>query len=181
MAQCCRNYISQIKGAHTDSGHLWEVDMTMANRLLKGHDNLTPPKERAIAIDPMMLFHIREHLRKSKTLSKHDKRVLWLLCAFMWNGSFRIGELLSPTEMGFVERQTLLGKRLLMKSGMVEGRPQEFLAVRLLDPKEARDKSRAMVDIEMFPCSGFYNPVEALERFRQRAEFPIDKDLPVFR
>ena len=153
----------------------------MANRLLKGHDNLTPTKERAIAVDPRMLFHLREHIRKSGALSKHDKRVLWLLCSFMWNGSFRIGELLSPTEMGFVEKQTFLGKRLLMKSGMVEGRVQEFLVVRLLDPKEARDKSRAMVDVEMFPCVGFYNPMEALVKFRERALFPINPDLPVFR
>lgn len=153
----------------------------MANRLLKGHDNLTPPKERAISVDPRMLFHLREHIRKSGSMSRHDKRILWLLCTFMWNGSFRIGELLPPTEMGFVERQTLLGKRLIMKSGMVEGRRQEFLVVRLLDPKESRDKSRAMVDVEMFSCPGFHNPLEALERFRERAEFPLDPDLPVFR
>lgn len=157
------------------------ADMTMANKLLKGHDNLTPPKERAIAVDPRMLFHLREHIRKSVTMNRHDQRVLWLLCSFMWNGSFRVGELLSPTEMGFVERQTLLGKRLFLKSGIVEGRVQEFLVVRLLDPKEARDKSRALVDVEMFSCVGFYNPMEALQKFRERSLFPIDPDLPVFR
>ena len=63
----------------------------------------------------------------------------------------------------------------------VEGRRQEFLVVRLLDPKESRDKSRAMVNVEMFSCPGFHNPLEALERFRERAEFPLDPDLPVFR
>lgn len=87
----CRNYVSQIKGAHTDNGLSWDVDLTLANRVLKGHDNLTPAKERSIAVDPRMLFFIREHIRRS-SWSRHNKRVIWLLCAFMWSGSFRIGE-----------------------------------------------------------------------------------------
>ena len=162
-------------------GIMWTVDLTMANRLLKGHDNLTPPKERAIAVDPHMLLHIREVVRKDRVMSKHDKRAIWMLCCFMWNGSFRVGELLSSTEMGFVERQTLLGKRLLKKFGSWKGKKQEFLVVRLLDPKESREKSRALVDVEMFSCESFHNPVEALSKFMERSLFPINPDLPVFR
>ena len=150
-------------------------------RLLKGHDNLTPPKERAIAVNPKMLFFIREHIRVSKALNKHDKRVLWLLCTFMWAGSFRIGELLAPTAKGFVERQTLLGRRLFIKKGLVGGVMREFLVVRLLDPKETRAKGKGQVDIEMFSLEAFYDPVGALVKFRERAVFPIDPDLPVFR
>ena len=43
--------------------------------------------------------------------------------------------------MGFVERQTLLGKRLMVKKGNVGGQVREFLVIRLLDPKEARKKA----------------------------------------
>ena len=150
-------------------------------RLLKGHDNLTPPASRAIAVNPKMLFFIREHIRMSRALNKHDKRILWLLCTFMWAGSFRIGELLAPTATGFVERQTLLGKRLLVKRGMVGGSMREFIVARLLDPKESRSRSKGQVDVEMFSMGGYYDPVEALGKYRERAAFPMDPNLPVFR
>ena len=83
--------------------------------------------------------------------------------------------------MGFVDRQTLLGKRLMVKKGNVGGQAREFLGVRLLDPKEARKKDRAMVDVEMFQVPSFYDPIEALRKFRERSRFALDPDLPVFR
>lgn len=158
--------MSQIKSAHTDNGLIWDVDLTLANKILKGHDNLTPVKERSIAVDPKMLFHIREHIRVSVAWSRHDKRVLWVLCCFMWSGSFKIGDIVSKDAM---------------KKGNVGGQTREFLVVRLLDPKEARKREKALVDVEMFQVPNFYDPISALTKFRERARFALDPDLPVFR
>lgn len=180
-ANTIRNYCSQLKQAHLDGGFQWDVDMSLANRLLRGHDNLTSPSAKKIAVHPGMLFHLREHLRKDKSRCRHDTRILWLLITFMWCGSFRVGELLAPTETGFVENQSFLGKRLLVKRGVVEGVMEEFLSVRLLDPKEARSRSNGGVDVELFSTNTFYDPGVALAKFRERMVFPIAPDLPVFR
>ena len=88
---------------------------------------------------------------------------------------------MAPTALDFVERQTLLGKRLMVKRGNVGGNTMEFPVVRLLHPKESRYKTKALVDIEMFKVDAFYAPVGALEKFRERSRFALDRDLPVFR
>lgn len=69
----------------------------------------------------------------------------------------------------------------MLKKGNVGGRIREFLVVRLLDPKEARKKDRALVDVEMFQVDSFYDPIQALAKFRERARFDLDPNLPVFR
>ena len=127
-----------------------------------------------------MLFHLREHIRKDKTMNKHDARVLWLLITCLWAGSFRIGELLAPTETGFVQNQSFIGHRLLRKRGDIEGKFEDFLVIRLIDPKESRSRN-SFVDVELFSNSTFYDPRSGLSKFMDRMSFPIAGDLPVFR
>ena len=135
---------------------------------------------KKIAVNPFMMFHLREYIRKDKSMNRHDARVLWLLITCLWSGSFRIGELLAPTESGFVQNQSFIGRRLLRKVGDIEGRLEEFLVIRLIDPKESRSRNN-FVDVELFSNSTFNCPGSALTKFMDRMSFPIAGDLPVFR
>lgn len=113
-------------------------------------------------------------------MNRHDTRILWLLITCLWAGSFRIGELLAPTETGFVQNQSFIGLRLLRKKGDIEGKVEEFLVIRLIDPKESRSRNN-FVDVELFSTDTFYDPRSALTKFMDRMDFPIDAELPVFR
>ena len=175
-----RTYLSLIKSQHLHEGWPWSADQLLANKLLKGRENLSEPGKKRIAITVEMLIFMHDKLKHDKGLSDRDKRMVWTLFCFLFSGSFRIGELLAHSEHQFVEQQAFLGKRLLVKRGLVRGKQESFLVVKLINPKERRSGMK-FVEVELFDIKSPYNPVRAFNKLTEKTNFLLSPDLPVFR
>ena len=141
------------------------------------HDKLTGRVGRApITIHLMRV--IRSRLRRSGW-PLWRKRLVWVVAAFAFNGSFRIHELLSRSPTEFDPTSTLLGADVKMGVSMVNRAEVRTVKVHLKAPKETRLKQGISVDL--FPTDSFMCPVVAFAKFVASSPVPVVQGRPVFR
>ena len=181
-ASTVRCYVSQVKKAHKQSNLPWTPDTSIPNALIKGMENTVEAANKRIAVTPAMLNRFWEKIVdfRSNSWSAHDRRTLWALVCFLWAGSFRISELLAPTQSGYVQDETFTWRHLKELRGNVEGVYTRWISVHLVKPKESR-AGREGVNIEMFEVSALWNPVRALDKMKEDYALKPDPNLPVFR
>ena len=181
-ASTTRNYLSQIKKSHVQGGMTWDPDMSIPNSLLRGMNNTEPGRKKRIAVTPKMMLMIWEDLKKKTEWARHDRRVMWMLVCFLWSGSFRVSEMLSPTASGFLEEEAFTWARLSENRGKVGEENIVWLGVKLLKPKEFRE-GRGGVNVELFELgdSMKWCPVRAHRKFLEDCAWTRTKDSPVFR
>lgn len=140
-------------------------------------DKLNGKTGRA-AVTVHLMRVIRSRLRRS-AWPLWKKRLVWLVCAFAFNGSFRVHELLSRRPDEFDPTSTLLGVDVKFGSSMVDGVVVRSAKIHLKAPKEVRLKQGIFVDL--FPTGSFLCPVEALTKYLGDPCSPILEDRPFFR
>ena len=140
-------------------------------------DKLSGKTGRA-AVTVHLLRVIRSRLRRSQW-PMWKKRLVWLVCAFAFNGSFRVHELLSRRPDEFDPTSTLLGRDVKFVSNMVDGGLVRCAKIHLKAPKEVRLKQGIFVDL--FPTNSFLCPAAALAKYLQDPVMPIVDDRPFFR
>ena len=175
-----RNYVSQIKMLHESQGLHWGVKMAIPESILRGLENTKEVGNKRIAVTPGMLRSMKMAVRDSGWCQQ-DRRMFWLLLAFLWSGSFRISELLAPTETGFIGEETACWSRLSTGDSMICGKKIRWVAIKLLNPKEARSGRRNGVNIEMFDVASMWNPVEAMDKLMNCKQVDRSPDMPIFR
>ena len=180
-ASTVRNYVSQVKRGHVMMNLPWNPDTALFNSLMKGLENSSDPGARRIAVTPRMLLAFRRKIKSlKKSWSRHDRRAMWALIAFLWCGSFRSAELLAPTASGFLEEETFTWGRLGDNKAKLEGVKTRWYSVLLRKPKEFR-AGKEGVKIELFDVPAAWNPVQAMDKFREDNVLGEEPGLPVFR
>ena len=174
-------YISNVRTLHRDSRLVMdEGDWDFIKTVIKGHDNLRPKSPGRVAMTPEMMWHLKVKLSKSN-LSIPDRRLIWVVSTAMFQGSFRIGELLSPTTTQFCPDSTLRARDVQDKVCVVGGKRVRMLMFNIRIPKECR--GNGSVDVEVFDLGKecFYSCIQAWEKWRASSKLEMDPDLPVFR
>ena len=182
-ASSVRCYISQVKKSHLTNNLPWTPDTVLPNALLRGMANTDEGGKKRIAITPRMILSMKRRLLKlglEDNWSRHDRRCIWLLITFLWAGSFRVSELLAPSQSSYLTEDTFTWGKLQEHSGNIGGKWTRWATVKLQRPKEMR-AGRDGVNIEMFQVDAPWCPITALDHFRKVYKLDMDSGLPVFR
>ena len=180
-ASTVRNYVSQVKKAHSLNNIPWSLDSTLSNAIIRGLENTTDPTRKRIAITPRMMVMFKTRIYESRrSWPRHDRRALWALITWLWSGSFRCSELVAPTLTGYMGEETFTWKNMGEGAGKIDGVMTRWFTVKLLKPKEHR-AGKAGVNIELFNIPAEWNPVEAMDKFREVNIHEEQAELPVFR
>ena len=152
----------------------------LINQVVKGHGNLTEPSQGRIPMTHDLMFHLKYKLSKSQ-LSLPERRLIWAIATALFQGSFRVGELLSPTKSKFCPDTTLLSSDVKWETAMVSNNTVDLLKFRIKNPKES--KGRKHVDVEVFNLGPgcFYDCVTAFRKWREASTLPLNPNLPLFR
>ena len=184
-AKTVQVYLSGLRMAHLRRGfYNTNLRPDIVGQMVTGfkqrdllHDKLTGRVGRApITIHLMRV--IRSRLRRSGW-PMWKKRLVWLVSAFAFNGSFRIHELLSRSSEEFDPTSTLLGEDVKISSSMVGGVLVRSVRVHLKAPKEAR--LRQGITVDLFPTDSFLCPVVAYLKFLSSSPVSVVPGRPVFR
>ena len=175
-------YVSNVRTLHRD----WQLkmddtDWVFLSQVIKGHDNLRTPYPGRVTITPELLFEFKKRLSKSK-MSVPNRRMIWVVVTALFQGCFRVGELVSPSKTQFCPDSTLRSQDVKITSCRVGGKEVSMLLVSLRRPKEARGK-RQNVEVEIFDLGEncFYSCPRAWKKWRESSQLELVDSLPVFR
>jgi hypothetical protein len=110
-------FVHKLKGLDTKN-----CTGFIPTRLIQGAANLTFYKELTKGSRKVMtisLLRILGHQIALTSLPVIEKQALWTLYVIAFFGSFRLGELLSPSESSFIPAETLLWKDVIFKESSV--------------------------------------------------------------
>ena len=178
-------YLSGLRMVHMTQG----VDIPclrepMVKLILSGKHNWDNMKERLdgkrkrdpITLDIMKFF-------KKKLISiewEKEKKILFhAVSTLLWNGSFRVHELLSKESKSFDPSVTLLWKDLVLDKVELQGKIIGVISVFHKSPKT--DRIGAGQRIEVFETRNFMCPFKALQKYIAINTFGRKPEEPVFR
>ena len=169
-------YMSGIRLAHLKAGFaVPALKPDIIKAVIEGaaqseriKDRLTEKPER-LPVTPATLRLIKHELKKANwTLAR--KRLIWLVSTTAFNGSFRIGELLSSEKNRFDPQTTLLGRDLTVENCKQNEEKFKVLKVWLKCPKELKFGKGIMV--EVFETQNELCPVAAFEKRKKVSKLP---------
>ena len=176
-----QQYVSNVRSMHRDLGLVMdESSWPFLSTVLRGHDNLAVPLPSRIPMTPELMFQLKRKLAVS-SLSLPLKRLIWVVCCVLLQGSLRVGEVLSATTTQFCKDTTLLGSDVTWSRCKVGGKDVSLLVLKLRKPKETRGS--VVVPVELFDLGEgcFYSATQAWGKWRESSSVNIEDDLPVFR
>ena len=174
-------YVSNVRTLHRDLRlEMNNRDWPFISQVIKGHDNLRTKSPGRIPITPELLYHIKAKLSKSHYKVAY-RRLIWVVASAMFQGSFRIGELLAPTSTQFCPESTLRNKDVQIKNCVVEGKSVEMLLFNIRSPKECQGKGSVQVEVFDLGRECFFSCVQAWKKWRNSTRLELDPEMPVFR
>ena len=173
-------YVSNIRSIHSEMDlRMNELQWKFISKALKGHNNLSEPSPSRVPITPDLMFHLKRKLSTSR-FSEPERRLIWVVSTAMFQGSFRINEILSPTTTRFCPESSLLTKDVKWESTYVNSQTVRLLKFNIKKPKETRGGQN--VPVEIFELKGcFYSCTEAWMKWRRSSSLPLEEGLPPFR
>ena len=173
-------YVSNVRSLHREMNlQLRDTRWDFLKQVIEGHSNLSQPTPGRIPMTPDKMFILKKKLSESK-LPVEDRRLIWAVSTALFQGSFRIGEILSPHKLQFCPDTTLVWKCIKWETALVEGKDVDMIRFTIRSPKETRGSKK--VEVEVFDMPGcFYSCTEAFRKWRQCSTLPEDPEMPVFR
>ena len=176
-----QQYVSNVRSLHKEIGtKMSESKWDLMRQALQGHSNLAMKRMGRVPMTPALLLKLKYRLRESK-MELVEKRLIWTVCTALFQGSFRVGEILSPTTSRYCPTTTLTGKDVRIEKTPVGTKLTKLMKFKLRSPKER--KGGGDVWVEMFDLGPecFYNCMAAWEKWREMSKIPLEPDAPVFR
>ncbi len=159
-----RSYLSSLATVHELKGYSSHVCFNpIVKRMLKGAENLSFYKtitSESSKVMTLPLLKLLGHEISKTGWSEDSKQVFWTACVTAFFGSFRFGELLSPSEWGFNKDETLLWSDVAFSDNSV-----------LIHVKIGKTRASQGEYIDLFPFTG-HNccPVKCLLRLKSLSE-----------
>ena len=175
-ASTMRTYISGIrKVAEARGGGFSEEDMRLVQAAVKGKAHTETQRPQRVMMTVSLMMHLKRGLAavRGPGWSRHNKRALWLLAAWLFWSSCRGGEMAMEREEEFDPNNHLLW------TDVVPSEDGESITLTLRAPKEV--KGLRKVTVEMFMVGGDLCPVEAWKKFLGHNQLGREPGLPVFR
>ena len=178
-------YISALRMYHLSMGHNEPVlREPIIKLILKGKSNWDNVQKKIsgevgrLPVTSLVMKLIKRKAIKEDMLPL-DRMLFWAVSCILWNGSFRVHEILSRTENEYDPQSTLLWEDVTMKSVQIEGKTVQAIAFRIKSPKVDRVGTGDFIEIYE---TGLYNcPVKALNRWRTNSNLLESPHIPVFR
>jgi hypothetical protein len=154
-----KSYLSSIGFLHNIKG----LDSSnckgfIPNQSLKGAANMMFYKSIASESRKVMtlpILKILGHQLALSDLEKHHKQVLWTLFTVAFFGSFRMGELLCPSEHFFIPEENLLWKDVAIQADSV-----------IIKIKIPKNRTITGEVIDLFKVKGSCCPVQSVKKLK---------------
>ena len=174
-------YVSNIRSLHREMGTVMaEESWRLMRQAIEGHGNLMETNVGRVPMTPELLWILKTRLSTSDIPIK-EKRLVWTVCTALFQGSFRVGEILAATTTNFCPDSTLTGKDVILEEVSVGTRSTNLLKFRIKIPKETRGKKDVWVEVFDLGQQCFYNCTTAWKKWRESSTLSISPDRPVFR
>ena len=178
-------YISALRMYHLALGYSEPVLREPIVKLtLKGKANWDKVQKMIsgevgrLPVTNVVLKLIKKELVKAN-IQGCEKVLLWACSTIMWNGSFRVHEILARNQSEFDPQTTLLWEDVKVNRVKLEGKTVTSLSFKIKSPKVDRVGTGDFVEIFE---TGLYNcPVKAFHKWRQVSKVEEHPQLPVFR
>lgn len=163
-------YLSGLRQVHLAKGILIPVlRPEQVKQILTGASNLDRIKARLslkptrLPVTATMMKLLKSCIKESQD-SKERKRLLWAVATVLFNGAFRVHELLARTERQFDPCFTLLNKDLIIKTIKINNVPAKVIQILIKSPKTDRIGVDSIIDV--YESKGPLCPVKALEKWK---------------
>ena len=179
------SYISALRMYHIALGYNEPVlREPMVKLIMKGKENWdTVQKKLAGVVGRLPVTSLIMRVLKKKII-KADipgmvKLLLWAVCCILWNGCFRVHEIVSKTVFEFDPQTTLLWGDVKFNKVKICGNSVEAMAIKIKSPKVDRVGAGDYVEVY---ATGEYNcPVKAMTKWREANPMSESSEVPVFR
>ena len=176
-------YLSGVRQLHLAAGQPNpNLRTDLVKQIIKGrqHQNniektIGENKSR-IPVTPNIMLLIKKDLSTSDMPNK-QKLLVWSLSTLMFNGAFRIGEVLAENKTTFDPYSTLLETDLTVKETKINLEPVNLLQVRLKTEKTSHSGKHTLVDV--FASEGPLCPVRAFTKWSRNKI--LTRNLPLFK
>jgi Phage integrase SAM-like domain len=151
-----------------------KIDNFIPSVLLKGvknlqfYQDLAKPARKAMTMPELKIL---SHRIAVSNWQNSYKQVLWTSFCIAFYGSFRFGEILSPSVNSYNIHETLLWKDVTVG--------KDFVILRVKIPK-SKNMNGEFVELFQIKNSS-YCPVKAIKRLKEISKFSSDPLSPVFR
>ena len=172
-----RNYLSQANTIHRLLGEECPGDDALLKAVLKGSENTEECSKKTLAITPVVLNKLRDHLKQCSSMHRTDRRMIWAACCTMFHGSLRVNEALCGGRHS-VTPHDLTGER--MKIILDSSTQSTVCILSLFCPKEQR-KGLHSSQVELFELGTRLCPIKALQSYLSCPGKHLEHGVPVFR
>lgn len=172
-----RNYLSQTNTIHRLLGEECPGDDALLKAVLKGSENTEECSKKTLAITPVVLNKLRDHLKQCSSMHRTDRRMIWAACCTMFHGSLRVNEALCGGRNS-VTPHDLTGEKMKI----IHDSPTQstVCVLSLFCPKEQR-KGLHSAQVELFELGTRLCPIRALQSYLSCPGKHLEHGVPVFR
>ena len=181
------SYISALRMYHIAMGYNEPVlREPIVKLILKGQSNWDMVRKKIsgqvgrLPVSKKVLLLIKKMIQK-QTLPQAEKLLVWAVSTVLWNGSFRVHELLGRVQQEYDPLTTLLWEDVRERKVVVDGATVTAIAFKIKLPKV--DKVGIRDNVEVYWTEGlkFNFPVTAFQRWRRASRVGENPKMPVFR
>ena len=182
QANTIQQYVSNVRSLHKEMGlEMSEEKWGLLRQIIQGHGNLSQKGLGRVPMTPELLLTLK-HRIKEANMPLVEKRLVWTVCTALFQGSFRIGEILSATTTNFCPTTSLMGADVVLDRVAVgSSTTAELMKFRLKSPKETRGRKDVWVEMFDLGPDCFYNCMAAWRKWRAASVVPLEASKPVFR
>ena len=176
-------YLSGVRQLHLIAGHQdFSIRSDLTKQILTGRKNQGTVEETIgekgsrIPVTPNLMLLIKRDLAESP-MDKARKLLLWSVSTLLFNGGFRVGEILPSNKRTFDPYSTLLEKDVEIKKLTVNQEVIETLQIKLKSEKTNRNGKATIVDV--YESNGQLCPLRAFNKWRKGNA--LTRALPLFK
>ena len=184
-ASSMSSYISALRMYHIALGFNEPVlREPIVKLILKGQSNWDMVRKKIsgqvgrLPVSKKVLLLIKKMIQK-QSLPQSEKLLVWAVSTVLWNGSFRVHEILGRVQREYDPQTTLLWEDVREREVVVDGSTVTALAFKIKSPKV--DKVGTGDYVEVYWTGGFNCPVTAFQRWRRASRVEEQPKMPVFR
>lgn len=181
-------YISALRMYHLAMGFNAPVlREPIVQLILKGKSNWDMVQRKIsgevgrLPVTNLVLKLIKKNILKMSTVGfpGEEKLLVWASSTILWNGSFRVHEILSRNQMEMDPLTSLLWGDLRTREVKIDNSILTALSFRIKSPKIDRVGTGDFV--ELYETRLYNCPVKAFNKWRKASSVPEHPELPIFR
>ena len=176
-------YLSGLRQLHLVAGFPDpNLRTDLLKQIIKGRKNQNTVEETVgecksrIPITPKLMLLMKKDIQSSE-MSNTKKLLIWSISSLLFNGAFRISELLASGKTTFDPFSTLLETDIVLRESRIDNEKIKLIQVTLKTEKSNSTGKHTLVDV--YESGGHLCPVKAFSKWSKHKN--LNNRLPLFR